>query len=69
MTSKEQATIIQCLMDYLDRECNNTGNVPATEQMDAYLFKGFGVVFENEYLEELRGVFIELKHEDENGWR
>lgn len=66
MTSKEECRVLQCLMDYLGREYEATGQVPTTEQMYMYLLEGFDVVYEDGVLEELRQIFIEGENEDGN---
>lgn len=57
--TKYEEMILQGLMDWMGMEYEETGEVPTVEEMYMYLLKGYDMVYEDEYLEELRMVFIE----------
>ena len=57
--TKHEEMILQGLMDWMGMQYEETGKVPTVEEMYMYLLKGYDMVYEDEYLEELRMVFIE----------
>lgn len=57
-TEKELAYIVQDLLDWMSEEYEVYGRIPSIEEMYLWLLKGYDVVFEDEYLEELRYDFL-----------
>lgn len=65
MTSKEETMMLQGLLDWMGMEYEETGHIPTVEEMYMYLLKGYDRVYDEEYLEELRYIFIEGGNENE----
>lgn len=59
-TEKELAYIVQDLLDWMSEEYEENERIPSIEEMYLWLLKGYDVVFEDDYLEELRYAFIEM---------
>ena len=59
MRDKNLEWAFQGLLDWMGDRVEETGEAPTVAEMDAYLFDGYGIIFTEEELDEIRASYIE----------